>query len=186
MDKQQYWTPDGWAWVQNSNVTGPENISGLNAPDQPRGGINWYEAYAYGQWRGARLPTEAEWEWAARGPDSRIYPWGDNFIDDLDVVIWDGNDNEITAKVGAGIRERGASWVGALDMSGNIWQWTSSLYKPYPYQADDGREGPTAVGDRVLRSCWACIANYIRSANRWHNEPHNTFKFNGVRYVRPL
>ncbi|GIL11577.1 MAG: hypothetical protein BroJett038_02970 [Chloroflexota bacterium] len=90
---------------------------------------------------GGALPTEREWEYAARGPDGLDYPWGDafdgtwlNFCDKNCVYSWretsvdDGYAQ--TAPVGSYVS--GASWVGALDMSGNIWEWTSSLYAPLP------------------------------------------------------
>jgi serine/threonine protein kinase len=185
--KQEYWTVDGWAWRQSNNIISPEDYDGFTDPDQPRVGISWYEAYAYGQWRGVRLPTEAEWEWAVRGPDSFIYPWGDKFIDDIEVAIWDGNGNGKPTKVGANTRQRGASWVGALDMAGNVWQWTSSLFGTYPYRATDGRENLAAGGSRVFRGgSWASSATELRSAYRDYNTPDARRNFNGVRYLRPL
>jgi formylglycine-generating enzyme required for sulfatase activity len=183
--KEEYWTPEGWRWVQRSNTTGPEDYSGFTDPDQPRVGINWHEAYAYAQWRGVRLPTEAEWEWAARGPENRIYPWGDEFIDDVEVAIWGGDDNGKPAKVGAGIRLRGASWVGALDMAGNVFQWTGSLHYPYPYQADDGRENLAAELNRGIRGCdWGCAAGFLRSSYRGYTAPESRYNSVGVRYAR--
>jgi gamma-glutamyl hercynylcysteine S-oxide synthase len=183
--KREYWTSEGWAWLQANNISGPEDENGFTEPDQPRVNISWYEAYAYGQWRGVRLPTEAEWEYAARGPESRIYPWGNSFIDD--VVIWNGNYSRVTAKVGAGIRQRGASWAGALDMAGNVWQWTSSQYRPYPYRATDGRERPVLNKTNVLRGCsLSCGPDLLLSAYRGYNSPDAKFDTIGVRYVSPL
>jgi gamma-glutamyl hercynylcysteine S-oxide synthase len=184
--KEEYWTPEGWWWVQNRNITAPKNIARFTDPNQPRVGITWYEAYAYGQWRGVRLPTELEWEWAARGPNNLAYPWGDEFINDVEVAIWGGNSNK-TAEVGAGIRKRGASWVGALDMAGNVAQWTSSLYQPYPYRAD-GKGKIIFVGENyVLRGCsWGCGDTSLLSANRNLIAPTISDSGIGVRYVRPL
>jgi formylglycine-generating enzyme required for sulfatase activity len=185
--QQHHWTPDGWRWLQSQNITGPEDEAEFTDPDQPRVGINFYEAYAYGQWRGARLPTEAEWEWAARGPENRIYPWGNAFIDAAEVVIWRENSRRLTAKVGTGIRTRGASWVGALDMAGNAWQWTSSLNHPYPYQATDGREDLTSGDERIMRGgAWFNGPDFIRSAFRYYNYPHDRYGYVGARYLRPL
>ena len=103
--------------------------------NQPINRVTWYQAAAYCEWRGARLPTEAEWEYAARGPDNLKYPWGNEF--DGNKVHYSQNSSNKTADVGN--YPSGTSWVGALDMSGNVWEWTNSLYKDYPYVNNDGR-----------------------------------------------
>jgi formylglycine-generating enzyme required for sulfatase activity len=114
--------------------------------------MSWFMARDFCEWRGVRLPTEVEWEYAARSPDSLIYPWGNDFVGD-NVVFYDNSNNE-TADVGS--RPSGVSWVGAYDMSGNLWEWISTIYNqeefPYPYNADDGRESNIyIISDRVLR-----------------------------------
>jgi formylglycine-generating enzyme required for sulfatase activity/CubicO group peptidase (beta-lactamase class C family) len=116
--------------------------------NRPREMINWYEADAYCELRGVRLPTEAEWEYAARGPDSLTYPWGNGFV--ADNVVYEGNANGQTAEVGSRLGD--ASWVGALDMSGNVAEWTSSLIKYYPYDVFDGREKRKIAFPRVVRA----------------------------------
>ena len=117
-------------------------------PEQPINRISWFLVVAFCDWRGARLPTEAEWEYAARGPSNWVYPWFGEFV--ADNVVFNENSNNHTAVVGS--RPSGASWVGALDMSGNVLEWVSSIYQPYPYDESDGRENrQNTSSPRVLR-----------------------------------
>lgn len=152
-DNSEFWTEAGWAWRQANNFSGPRDFGeNFNGPQQPRVGVSWYEAIAYANWRGLRLPTEAEWEYAACGLDALAYPWGDTFIEDN--AVYPSNANGRTADVGR--RPGGISWVGALDMSGNVWEWTSSLNYDYPYDAADGREDTGILVNRVLHGgSWA-------------------------------
>ncbi len=178
-----FWTDAGWTWAQQANGSAPKNYNGFTDPQQPRVGVTWFEAYAYCQWRGGRLPTEAEWEWAARGRENRVYPWGNSFKADL--VIYDQNSGNKTASVGDGIRAGGASWVGALDMSGNVWEWCHSVSQAYPYKGDDGRESNINNNSRVLRGgSWSYNATNLRSAYRYRNAPSVEYINFGFRCAR--
>jgi formylglycine-generating enzyme required for sulfatase activity len=115
--------------------------------DHPAVEVSWFGARDYCAWRGQRLPTEAEWEKAARGPDGRRHPWGDE-PPTPERAVYDRPYNH-TERVGA--RPAGASPYGAHDMVGNLREWTSSQFRPYPYRADDGREAPDRAATRVVR-----------------------------------
>ncbi|MCU0484861.1 MAG: SUMF1/EgtB/PvdO family nonheme iron enzyme [Anaerolineales bacterium] len=157
--------------VQVDGVWQPKN----GYADHPVIGANWYGAKAYCQWREARLPTEAEWEYAARGGlEGDIYPWGNtfksslaNFCDsncDYTYALKSANDGfKKTAPVGS----YAPNGYGLFDMAGNVWEWTSSSYKPYPYDAMDGREDMSSYSSRVLRGgSWMNIASGMRVATR--------------------
>jgi hypothetical protein len=123
------------------------NSGASNIANAPRESVTWSEAFAFCEARGGRLPTEAEWEYAARGPDSLLFTWGNDF--QRDAFVWPANAGNRPSEVAS--TPQGVSWVGAHDMIGNVWEWTSSLLRAYPYNASDGREDLSASGRRVTR-----------------------------------
>lgn len=175
-------------WIDKYEVTNgqfrefggvAERTSNWIEDNVPREGITWFEARDFCVLRGGRLPTEAEWEYAAHGPNNWVYPWGDRFVEGN--VVYRGNSNRRTAPVGS--HPTGASWVGAMDMSGNVWEWVSSLYQSYPYDGDD--EHIDDMDSRVLRGgSWIDLENGVRSAFRDWNTPVSQNMLSGFRCVR--
>ena len=115
--------------------------------NHPVAETTWAGARAYCLWRGGDLPSEAQWEAAARGQGDRLYPWGDA-PPDLARAFVSGRSG-VTAAVGSA--PAGASPFGVLDMAGSLAEWTRSLKRPYPYDPHDGREHPDLAGERVTR-----------------------------------
>jgi formylglycine-generating enzyme required for sulfatase activity len=147
-----------------------------NNPSQPVVGVCWHEARAYCAWlsaqsgRGFRLPTEAEFEAAARGLTGRKFPYGERF----DPARCNGFESHIRRTTPVGVFKN-ATPEGAFDLSGNVYSWTSSAYKPYPYRAGDGREDVKEGGvRRVTRGgSWYHDQFYARSAYRYEAHPGN-------------
>jgi len=177
------------AYVQDTGTAPPRNWEGNDYPeelgDHPVVYVSWDNAVAYCQWlsqktgKTYRLPTEAEWEKAARGDENYTWPWGDEW----DETRCNSKESGLghTTPVGQ-YSPIGDSLYGAADMAGNVWEWCSSLYQPYPYRIDGGREDLDAGGDRVLRGgCFLQESRFVRCTYRYNRLPNSHDNSTGFR-----
>lgn len=139
----RYWSAAGRNWLDRQDLPALPRPCAGEEPELPRRCVNWYEAEAYAAWRGGRLPTEAQWEYAARGPRSLRYPWGDEFDPARCNVVG------AAGAVAVGSFPAGASWVGAEDMAGNAMEWVADWFDAGHYRALSARDPAGAASGRV-------------------------------------
>ena len=182
---EEYWSPEGWQWLNRQNIEQlPIQCNSDSLPNLPRVCVTWYEAEAYAHWRGGRLPTEAEWEYAARGPDSLIYPWGNTF---------DKNKANVVDSLGltpVGSYLEGVSWVGAQDMSGNAMEWVKDWldYDYYQQNEQYDPQGPETGSIKIEKGGWWGSNPFVARSAYHHFEDPPTYQDHhiGFRIVTPI
>ena len=193
IDKTEITTGAYAACVQAGTCKPPSRFTG-NAIDHLYGNpattdypviyVSWKDAETYCNWAGMRLPTEAEWEKAARGTDGRLYPWGNTPPNDQ----LENFDDHVMDVVRVGSYPDGASPYGALDMAGNVWEWTADWYGKdyYSQSASANPTGPETGTKRVLRGgSWIFDAPGSRTSYRYSKDPTYSNYDAGFRCVLP-
>jgi formylglycine-generating enzyme required for sulfatase activity len=151
------WHEAGWRWREENQTREPAYWRDVkwNGPTQPVVGVSWWEADAFCRWAGCRLPTEREWEAAARGPQGWVYPWGDDWREG----ICNSCEADLGVTTPVGIFPRSAAVCGAQDMAGNVWEWCGDTF--------DAAQADSPEAGRVLRGgSWVVHPRLCRSAFR--------------------
>ncbi|RCV64808.1 Formylglycine-generating enzyme [Methanophagales archaeon] len=191
--RKKMWSEEGWQWREKDKISEPRYWQDRkwNGPNFPVVGISWFEAEAYANWLSKRtghryrLPTEAEWEKAARGTDSFKYPWSKDF----DKNLCNSWESELRRTSPVGIYPKGKSPYDCFDMAGNVWEWCSDWYddKYYANSPSKNPKGPSDGADRVLRGgCWYGSARGCRSAFRSSSDPRDRDRNLGFRFLQEL
>ena len=165
----RHWDPAGWKWRAAAARTAPEDWEDQRPHrNRPVTGVSWYEAAAYCHWVGGRLPTEAEWEWVARGAKGRKYPWGSE-------PPTDGHANfggRVGTPTPVGIYPGDVHEFEVRDLAGNVWEWCDDLFGAYTEGASPQTSASTTGTSRVLRGgSFYSFARVLRGAYRYIHTP---------------
>jgi formylglycine-generating enzyme required for sulfatase activity len=152
------------------------------APDLPVVNVTWYDAVAYAAWLGGSLPTEAQWEFAARGTKGRTYPWGEQ-APECDRANFKGCQPDGPKPIKT-LREDGKTPEGVYDLAGNVWEWCRDWFAEYPGSEQTDPLGPASGSARVLRGgSFNSSPELLRGAYRYQFSAYDRVDYNGFRVV---
>lgn len=166
--KKKYWSEEGQKYLEKYEFLVPSTYHEeyLNRKKLPVTGVSWYEAEAYANWRGARLPTAAEWTLACQGDTKQRYPWGGEF--DFEAVDYRAR----LAPYVVGSREKNVSPVGVYDLVGNVWQWCSDSYKGKDFRLEAEPTGTKPGPLKILRGgAWMSLRRHFESDYLYYDKP---------------
>ena len=186
-----YWTTEGWSWRTANSITEPcywssgQYNSGPSFPNHPVVGVSWYEAYAFCNWAGGHLPTEAQWEKAARGTDSSNYwPWGSAWNAANCNSYFNASPDTFAYSSPVGYFSLGQSPYGLYDMAGNVWKWCNDWFQSdyYSVSPTSNPQGATSGTYRVIRGgSFSTNDAYCRTAIRYYDPPVYRYFYFGFR-----
>ncbi|MCP5107346.1 MAG: SUMF1/EgtB/PvdO family nonheme iron enzyme, partial [bacterium] len=191
-ETEAFWTPEGWEWRKKRNILEPDywHDRKWTGSNYPVVWVSWYEAAAYAKWLSQKkkenyaLPTEAQWEKAARGTDGLIYPWGNDF----DKNLCNSNEGRLGRTSPVGIFPGGESPYGCVDMAGNVWEWCTDWNGETYYEKSPAKnpQGPAGGSGRVIRgggwgndalNCRAAFRDWLHPGYRWRDYGFRLMRF---------
>ena len=193
IDRYEVTMADFAIFVQKGKAVPPASWKdGIPPPESdryPGADVTWFQAQAYCAWAGKRLPTEAEWEKAARGPDGQVFPWGNEYDPERGNLLSKGSEP-------IGSRPQGASPYKVEDLVGNVWEWTSDWYQPYPgnaYPSDNygrrykvirGKSWTEGYGHFSKEESEEILKHEARASFRLYFDPSYSFGDLGLRCAK--
>ena len=181
--KKKYWSEEGRKFLEKYEfwVPSTHHEEYLNRKAFPVTGVSWYEAEAYSNWRGARLPTAAEWTLACQGNTKQRYPWGDEF--DFEAIDYRAR----LAPYAVGTQEKNVSPVGVFDLVGNVWQWCADDYEGKDFRLEAEPTGTKPGPLKILRGgAWMSLRRHFESDYLYYDKPFHRLATYGFRCARDV